>query len=299
MKHLIAIDDLSREEIDHIIHAAKTLIAEPRPDLLNGQILATCFFEPSTRTRISFETAMLKGGGSVVGFSDAETTSSKKGESLSDTIRVMSSYADILVVRHPQDGSARIAADSSKKPVINAGDGSNQHPTQTLVDLFSILACQQTIDSLHIALAGDLKFGRTAHSLALALANYHVHLHFISPESLSLPESVQQELKKTKVPYSFHTSLNTALPKIDVLYMTRIQKERFPQGSDYENIDAFRLLKQDLDCVRPNFKILHPLPRVDEIDKTIDATDFAYYFEQAAYGVPVRMALMGFLLGKL
>ena len=299
MKKLIAIDDLSRKEMDRILHEAQKLISQPRPDLLKGLILATCFFEPSTRTRISFETAMLKSGGSVVGFSDASTTSSKKGESLSDTIRVMSSYADILVIRHPQEGSACIAADASTKPVINAGDGSNQHPTQTLVDLFSILACQQTIDSLHIALAGDLKFGRAAHSLALALANYDVHLHFISPESFSLPQSIQHELEKTKVPYSFHTCLNAALPKIDVLYMTRIQKERFPHDCHYENIDAFRLLKQDLDGVKPNFKVLHPLPRIDEIEKTIDTTHFAYYFEQAAYGVPVRMALMGLLLGKL
>ena len=193
---LISIADLSRPNLELIIQTAQKLHREPQPDLLKGLILATCFFEPSTRTRLSFEAAMLRGGGSVIGFSDAASTSTAKGESLADTIRTVGSYADIIAIRHPQEGSARAAADATPKPVINAGDGANQHPTQTLIDLFSILACQGKIDSLHIAIAGDLKFARTVHSLCQALAHYSVRLYFVSSESLPLPEATQHELRK-------------------------------------------------------------------------------------------------------
>lgn len=295
---LISIADLARSDLELIIQIAEQLDRELPPDLFKGTILATCFFEPSTRTRLSFEAAMLKGGGSVIGFSDASSTSAKKGESLPDAIRVIGSYADIIALRHPKEGSARAAADATPKPIINAGDGANQHPTQTLIDLFSILRCQGKIDSLHIAVAGDLKFGRTVHSLCQALAHYSVRLYFISPESLSLPDSAQHELKKKGVKFSFHSSLESVLPKIDVLYMTRIQTERFStMGEPIPN--PCLLKKRHLEKVKPNFRILHPLPRVDEIEGLIDPTPYAYYFEQAAHGIPVRAALLALMLGRI
>lgn len=295
---LISIADLSRDDLELVIQTALTLERHPQPDLLKGSILASCFFEPSTRTRLSFESAMLRGGGSVIGFSDPASTSTKKGESLSDTIRIVGSYADVIAIRHPQEGSARAAADATPKPVINAGDGANQHPTQTLIDLFSILAAQGKIDSLHIALAGDLKFGRTVHSLSQALAHYSVRLYFVSPESLSLPDSAQRELRKKGVKFSFHSSLDEVLPKIDILYMTRIQKERFATlGEPFEN--TCLLKKRHLEHVKPNFRILHPLPRIDEIEICIDQTPFAYYFQQAAYGAVIRLALLSLLLGRI
>lgn len=295
---LIAISDLSRESLELILQTAQKLDLDPQPSLLKGSILAACFFDPSTRTRLSFETAMLKGGGSVIGFSDSANTSVKKGESLSDTIRVIGSYADIIVIRHPQEGSARAAADATPQPVINAGDGANQHPTQTLIDLYSIARCQGKIDdSLHIAVAGDLKFGRTVHSLCQALAHYGSRLYFVSPEALSLPDSAQHELRKKGVKFSFHSSLEEVLPKVDVLYMTRIQKERFSTIEPIAN--PCLLKKKHLEKVKPNFRILHPLPRVEEIERSIDPTPYAYYFQQGSHGVPVRAALLALMLGRI
>lgn len=295
---MISIGDLSRQDLEWILQIAQKLDRNPEPDLLKGSILATCFFEPSTRTRLSFETAMLRGGGSVIGFSDAASTSAKKGESLLDTMRVIGSYADIIAIRHPQEGSARLAADATDKPVINAGDGANQHPTQTLVDLYSIIATQGRIESLHIGIAGDLKFGRTVHSLCQALAHFGVRLYFLSPESLTLPDSTRQGIKKRGIKFSFHNELEEVLPKLDLLYMTRIQKERFSMlGEPFENPCILR--KMHLENVKPNFRILHPLPRVDEIEVAIDETPYAYYFQQAAHGVPVRMALLALLLGRI
>lgn len=295
---LISIADLSRQDLELIIEIAEKLNQDPQPDLLKGAILASCFFEPSTRTRLSFETAMLRGGGSVIGFSDSATTSAKKGESLSDMIRVIGSYADIIAIRHPKEGAARAAADATPKPVINAGDGANQHPTQTLIDLFSILSCQGKIDSLHIAIAGDLKFGRTVHSLCQALSHYTVRLYFIAPESLSLPDSTQHELRKKGIKFSFHSTLESVLPKVDILYMQRIQKERFSSiGEPFEN--PCLLKKRHLDKVKPNLRILHPMPRVDELAMDIDQTPYAYYFQQAAHGIPVRMALLALMLGRI
>ncbi len=294
---LISIADLSRDELEGIVQAARQLKENPQPDLLKGALLATCFFEPSTRTRLSFEAAMLRAGGSVIGFSDAASTSSKKGESLSDTIRVAGSYADLVVIRHPLEGSARAAADATPKPVINAGDGANQHPTQTLVDLYSIFETQGRLDSLHVAMAGDLKFGRTVHSLSQALAHFGARLYFVSPDSLALPDSALHELKKKGIKFSYHKTLEEVLPKIDILYMTRIQKERFSDPGEFQN--PCLLKKRHLEAAKPNMKVFHPLPRVDEIEGSIDASPHAYYFEQAANGVIVRMALMGLLLGKL
>lgn len=297
-RDLVSVSDLSKAEIELVLDTALKLQKAPRPDLLKGSILASCFFEPSTRTRLSFESAMHRLGGSVIGFAESSFTSARKGESLYDAMRVIGSYADIIVIRHPQEGAARLAADAIEKPVINAGDGANQHPTQTLLDLFSIRECQGKIDSLHIALAGDLKYGRTVHSLSLALSHYPVRLYFIAPESLGLPESISHELKKQGIKFSFHSSIEEVIPKVDILYMQRIQKERFPDA----NIDVINpclLKKRYLDKAKANLKILHALPRVDEIEEGIDATPYAYYFQQAANGVIVRMALLGLLLGKL
>jgi aspartate carbamoyltransferase catalytic subunit len=293
MHDLVSISDLTKEEIGHILHLAHSFKQKPNPTLCKEKILASCFFEPSTRTRLSFEAAMHRLGGSVIGFSEASTTSAKKGETLYDTIKVISAYADILVIRHPQEGSARLAADASDKPVINAGDGANQHPTQTLLDLYTIQECQGKIDDLSIAIAGDLKYGRTVHSLAIALANYGSRLYFVSPDSLQLPDSIAHELRKKGVKFSFHSHLEEVLPKCDILYMTRIQKERF-QPNDPESHCHLKL--SHLAKIKPNLRILHPLPRIDEIDPAIDSTPHAYYFQQAANGLLVRMAILARLL---
>ena len=295
-RDLVSISDLTKSEIEHILATAAHLRERPHPALCKGSILANCFYEPSTRTRLSFEAAMYRLGGACLGFSDGAGTSTKKGETFSDSIRIISAYADILTIRHPLEGSARLAAEVSPKPVINAGDGANQHPTQTLLDLFTICECQKQIDGLSIAIAGDLKYGRTVHSLCLALLHYRVRLYFISPESLSLPEAIVQELRRMGVKFSFHSSLDEVIPKVDILYMTRIQKERMGE-IDLENTCKLHLAQ--LDKARENLKILHPLPRVDEIETAIDATPYAYYFQQAENGLYVRMALLALLLGKL
>ncbi len=295
-RDLVSIADLTKEEIEHVLITAANLRKTPAADLCKGSILASCFYEPSTRTRLSFEAAMLRLGGAVIGFSEASNTSAKKGETLSDSIRVISTYADILVIRHPLEGSARLAAEASDKPVINAGDGANQHPTQTLLDLFSIRECQSKIDDLSIVIAGDLKYGRTVHSLCLALLHYHVRLYFVSPESLQLPEAIVQELRRKGIKFSFHSSLDEVIAKADILYMTRIQKERMGE-IEIENNCRLHLLQ--LKKAKANLRILHPLPRVDEIDPAIDAVSHAYYFEQAQNGLYVRMALLALLLGKL
>jgi aspartate carbamoyltransferase catalytic subunit len=297
-RDLVSISDLSKSEIELVLKTALEFQKHPKPDLLKGSILASCFFEPSTRTRLSFESAMHRLGGSVIGFSEAGNTSTKKGESLFDSMKVIGSYSDIVVIRHPQEGSARLAAEATDKPVINAGDGANQHPTQTLLDLFTIRECQGKIDDLHIALVGDLKYGRTIHSLSLALAHYPIRLYFVSPESLVLPDAIAHELKKKGVKFSFHEKIEEVIPKTDILYMSRIQKERFPDTHiDFTN--TCLLKKKHLEKAKPNLRILHPLPRVDEIEETIDKTPFAYYFQQTANGVPVRMALLALLLGKI
>ncbi len=295
---LISIADCSRETLDFILQSAEKLSLSPHPELLKGTTLATCFFEPSTRTRLSFETAMLQAGGSCIGFSEAASTSVKKGESLSDTIRMISAYADIIALRHPLEGSARLASLVSDKPILNAGDGANQHPSQTLLDLFSILKCQGRLEGLHIALAGDLKFGRTIHSLSLALAHYGARLYFVSPESLPLPETIQRDLRRKGIKFSFHPTLESVIPKVDILYMTRIQTERFA-SIDGSFTNSCLLKKHHLEKAKPHLKILHPLPRVDEIEKAIDDTPFAYYFQQAAHGVVVRGAILGLFLRRL
>ena len=294
-RDLVSISDLSKADIEEMLALSLAMRTAPPSDSCKGLILASCFFEPSTRTRLSFEAAMLRLGGSVIGFSESETTSAKKGESLADTMRVIGAYCDIAVIRHPREGSARDAAESCSKPVINAGDGANQHPTQTLLDLFSIRECQGKIDDLSIAIAGDLKHSRTVHSLALALAHYAVRLYFISPESLRLPDGCAGELRKKGVKFSFHETLEEVMPKADVLYMTRVQKERFEAPMTQIPL----LKKSHLAKTKPNLRILAPLPRLEEVDVAIDAMPQAYYFQQAQNGLYVRMALLETLLGRV
>ena len=296
-RHLLSIQDLSKEEIELVLDTAEHLKKEPNQNLLKGCILATCFFEPSTRTRFSFESAMHRLGGSVIGFADPTATSVKKGETLFDTIKTISKFADAIVIRHPVDGSALIAAEASDVPILNGGDGSNQHPTQALLDLFTIRECQGKLDDLHIAFVGDLKHGRTIHSLCQALTNYQVRLYFVSPEALPLPKKIQEQLEEAKIPFSFHDSIEEVIPLVDILYMTRIQKERFVDPNcDFNNPCILKY--EHLKNVRENLKILHPLPRIDEIERTIDSTPYAHYFDQLANGVSVRMALLLLILGK-
>ena len=296
-KDVIAISDFSKEAILHILGCAGTLKDKPRPGLLKGKILGSCFFEPSTRTRLSFETAMIRLGGSVIGFADAQSTSSRKGETLHDTMKMLEHYVDVVVLRHPLEGSAQLAADAIGKPVINGGDGANQHPTQTFLDLFTIQECQGRLEELNIAMVGDLKQGRTVHSLAQALIPFHCRLYFISPPSLEMPQSICQELREKGVKFSYHKTFDEILPKLDILYMTRIQEERLPPGVGMTS--PYIIKPEHFTNVRKNFKILHPLPRVHEIDKQVDNTPYAYYFQQAGNALYVRQALLGLVLGAL
>lgn len=299
-RDVINISDFSRAEILHILEQTKFIKHNPNPNLLKGSILGSCFFEPSTRTRLSFESAMLKLGGSVIGFSDMHTTSSKKGESLQDSFKMLHHYADILVIRHPLEGSAQLAAEASDVPVINAGDGANQHPTQTFLDLFTLQESQGRLDELSIALIGDLKYGRTVHSLAQALTHFKPRLYLISPQGLEMPKEICTELREKGVKFSFHQSIEEVIDKVDSLYMTRIQEERFINKLEYELIKhSYILKKEHLVNVKPNFKVLHPLPRVFEIDAAVDLTPHAYYFQQAQNGLFTRQALLGMILGKL
>lgn len=297
IKNIISIQDFTKDEIDDIIQSAEHIKRSESHSLLKNKIIATCFYEPSTRTRLSFESAALKMGAHVIGFSDVSTTSSQKGESLFDTMKIIGSYADLIVLRHPLEGAAQLAADASSKPIINAGDGSNQHPTQTLLDLYTIKECQGSLEGLSIAIAGDLKYGRTAHSLAEALSLYKPRLYLVSPPELEMPREICERLKREGIKYSFHKDINEVLPKIDILYMTRVQKERFPNILEYEKMSKSCCLKlDDLDHVKDNFRILHPLPRIHEIEMSIDNTPHAYYFKQAENGVLVRQTLLSLLL---
>jgi aspartate carbamoyltransferase catalytic subunit len=295
---IVSMQDLSLEQIKLILDTAHRIKTQAYTPILANKIIAHCFFEPSTRTRLSFETATLRLGGKVIGFSSDEALSIQKGETLHDTIRVISEYADLLVLRHPKEGAARLAADISTKPVINAGDGANQHPTQALLDLFTIQECQQRLNGLSIALVGDLKYGRTIHSFAQACMLYDIRLFLVSPELLTLPDAICDTLKKVGIRFSCHQSIEEVMPKIDVLYMTRIQQERFGK-MEYRNLhQQYILTPPMLASARPNLKILHPLPRINEIDSEIDKTPYAYYFQQAANGVHVRQALLALLLNK-
>jgi len=299
-RDIISIPELSREEILAVLKNARSLKKEPQPKLLENHVMGSCFFEPSTRTRLSFETAMQRLGGRVVGFADPSVTSTKKGETLYDSIRIIGQYVDAIVMRHPLEGSARRASEATDKPILNGGDGANQHPTQTLLDLFTINECQKKLDGLDIALVGDLKYGRTTHSLAQALTHFGARLHFVAPQSLQMPEYICDELKAKKIKFSLHEKIEDVVNKVDILYMTRIQGERFADQIEYQKIKhVFVLTAKMLEKARPNLKVLHPLPRVGEITTDVDTTKYAYYFEQAENGLYVRQALLAMVLGKL
>jgi len=296
MNDVISIKDFDKAEIEQVLINAKIMEGSLRgTDLLEGKILATLFFEPSTRTRLSFESAMKRLGGKVIGFSEATATSVAKGETLQDTVRMAEQYSDIIVIRHPKDGSARLAAEAASVPVINAGDGANQHPTQTLLDLYTIKKELQRIDGLTIGMMGDLKYGRTVHSLVYALSWYDIDLQFISPPTLEMPSYIKADLTKKGIAFREITDMKDIT--VDILYVTRIQKERFPDPEEYEKVKgSYRITMDTLDYLK-KAKIMHPLPRVDEIDPEIDRTSSALYFKQAWNGVPVRMALLASLLG--
>jgi aspartate carbamoyltransferase catalytic subunit len=292
-QHLISIGDFDRNEIDRLLDHARQLDREKYDkNALYGKILATLFFEPSTRTRMSFESAMARLGGTSLSVGSVEACSIAKGETLADTIRVVSGYADAIVIRHPKEGAARLAAEFSTVPVINAGDGAGQHPSQTLLDLYTIRQ-SMPIDKIDVALIGDLRYGRTAHSLASALSLYDVRLHTMSPKGLELPSTLAAELSDKGMEIVEHDDLNGLISDVDVLYVTRIQRERFPDSASYFNVaSSYRITPELLCGARNRLIILHPLPRVDEIDPRVDDLPYARYFEQSRNGVPVRMAML-------
>jgi aspartate carbamoyltransferase catalytic subunit len=299
-RNVVSIEDFDKEDILTVLKHAKELKHCPNPNLLNGYVMGSCFFEPSTRTRLSFETAMNRLGGKVIGFADTGVTSSKKGETLYDSIKIISQYVDVIAMRHPIEGAARRASEASSKPIINGGDGANQHPTQTLLDLFTIQECQQYIEGINIALVGDLKYGRTVHSLAQALTHFNANLYLVAPKSLQMPEYICKKLDKNNIKYSLHDKIEEIIEKVDILYMTRIQSERFADPLDYERVkNVFVLKSKMLENAKLNLRILHPLPRVNEITTDVDKTKHAYYFEQAENGLYTRQALLGLVLGKL
>ncbi len=298
-KDIISISEFTREHIELILKTAFELKENPRHDLLKNKLVGVTFFEGSTRTRLSFETAVNRLGGSVIGFADATNTSlGKKGETLADSIRIITSYVDALVMRHPMEGAARLAADISPVPVINAGDGANQHPSQTLLDLFTIYETQGSLNDISIAFVGDLKYGRTVHSLSEALCHYGARIYLVSPESLAMPQYILDDLNAAGIEYSIHATIEEVIPKVDILYMTRVQKERFDE-TEYQHLRSKYILTPDLLAeAKSTMKILHPLPRIDEITLEVDSTPYAYYFKQAANGVYARQALLSLVLNK-
>jgi aspartate carbamoyltransferase catalytic subunit len=291
--HIISIEDFDRDAIDRLLdHADRIEQKKYDRNSLNGKILAVLFFEPSTRTRMSFESAMARLGGTSISVSSVEACSMAKGETLADTIRVVSGYADAIIIRHPKEGAARLAAEFAAVPVINAGDGAGQHPSQTLLDLFTIRQ-SMPVDGIDVALVGDLRYGRTAHSLASALSLYGVQLHTISPAGLELPSSLVSTLTEKGMEIINHADIGEVIGKVDVLYVTRIQRERFPDSTSYFNVaSSYRITPELLAGAKEHLIILHPLPRVDEIDPRVDALPHARYFQQSRNGVPVRMAML-------
>ena len=301
-RDIISIKDFSREEIDYILETAAAMepIAKTGSDMLKGKILATLFFEPSTRTRLSFESAMHKLGGSTIGFAEAEIASVKKGENLADTVRVVENYADVIAVRHPLEGAARLAAEFAEAPIINAGSGAEEHPTQALLDLYTIVKEKGKIDGLNIALIGDLRYGRTVHSLAYALSLYDVKLYLVSPETLRMRKEVLRTLRDKKVEVIEKNRVEEIIGDADVLYVTRIQKERFPDPAEYAKVKgSYKIDLETLKDAKEDMIILHPLPRVDEIAPEVDSTPHAKYFRQVWNGIIVRMALLALILGAV
>lgn len=301
MRHLMSPLDFTTEELDKLFDLAAEIEADPErfAHVCDGRILATAFYEPSTRTRLSFEAAMLRLGGKVIGFSDAGSSSAAKGESVSDTIKVISQYADICAMRHPKEGAAFVAASKSEIPVINAGDGGHQHPTQTLADLMTIRSMHGKLNGFKIGLCGDLKFGRTVHSLINALVRYeNISFVFISPPELKVPDYITDMLKEKNIPYTEVIKLEDVIADLDMLYMTRVQKERFFNEEDYVRLKDFYILtKEKMNMANENMLVLHPLPRVNEISVEVDDDPRACYFKQVKYGMYVRMALIMTLLG--
>ncbi|HBS85242.1 MAG: aspartate carbamoyltransferase [Bacteroidetes bacterium GWF2_38_335] len=297
-KSLISISDYSRDDYMQIIELAEHFEKKPVQNILEGKVVATLFFEPSTRTRLSFESAVNKLGGRIIGFTDAASSSVKKGESLKDTILTVAQYSDLIVMRHPVEGSARYASEVSPVPVVNAGDGANQHPTQCLLDLYSIKKTQGKLDNLNICLVGDLKYGRTVHSLLQAMVNFKPTFHFISPKLLQMPNEYKMELEANGIKYYEHEELTASLKEADIVYVTRIQKERFSEPMDYEKVKNSYILKNKmLEGTKSNMRILHPLPRVNEINVDVDENEKAYYFPQALNGVYTRQAIITSILG--
>jgi aspartate carbamoyltransferase catalytic subunit len=298
-RDIISIEDFSREEIDYILNKSHSMepFAAKSSDMLKGKILATLFFEPSTRTRLSFEAAMLKLGGSTIGFAEAEIASVRKGENLADTIRTVENYADIIALRHPLEGAAKLAAEFSKVPILNAGSGAEEHPTQAFMDLYTMQKEKGKIDGLKIALVGDLRYGRTVHSLAYALSLYNIELYLISPESLRMRHEVIRAIKD-KISIVQDANLEKIIPEIDVLYVTRIQKERFPDPAEFAKVKGiYRINLETLKNAKKDMIILHPLPRVDEIASEVDSKPQARYFQQVWNGIVVRMTLLALVLG--
>jgi len=297
-RSLVSIDDLSTAEILKILKLAAAFEKNPVQDILRGKVVATLFFEPSTRTRLSFESAVNKLGGKIIGFTDSSTSSVTKGETLNDTIRTVNNYVDLIVMRHPIEGSARYASEISTVPVVNAGDGANQHPTQTLLDLYSILKTQGKLENLNICMVGDLKYGRTVHSLMMAMSRWNTSFNFVAPEELRMPDEYKLYLDNLGLKYRETTDLNSVLDKADIVYMTRVQKERFSDPIEYEKVkNAYVLHDYMLADTKPGMRILHPLPRVNEINPDVDSNVKAYYFEQALNGVFTRQAIICTLLG--
>ena len=297
-KSLISIHDFTKEEMLHVLDVAQEFEQNKVQPILRDKVIATLFFEPSTRTRLSFETAANRLGARVIGFSDAGNTSVSKGETLKDTIKMVSNYVDLIVMRHPLEGAARYASEVASVPVINAGDGANQHPSQTMLDLFTIRQTQGRLNDIKINMVGDLKYGRTVHSLLQAMSHFNPRFIFTAPEELKMPQEYKDFLDAKGIEYIETTSLEEYLNDCDILYMTRVQQERFTDPMEYERVkDVYSLDAQMLGAVKNNMKILHPLPRVNEIAQDVDETPYAYYFKQAENGLYVRMAIISYLLG--
>ena len=298
-KSLVSINDYSKDDYLKILDLAGEFEKEPNQDILKGCVVATLFFEPSTRTRLSFESAVNRLGGKILGFSDSSTTSSTKGETLRDTIKTVSNYCDLIVMRHPLEGAARFASEVSKVPVINAGDGANQHPTQTLLDLYSIRKTQKSLENLNIFLVGDLKYGRTVHSLLMAMSKFNAAFYFISPDELKMPDEYKLYLDSINLKYYEYKDFSDIVEYADIIYMTRVQKERFSDLIEYERTkNAYVLRMNMLQKAKPGMKVLHPLPRVNEIHLDVDESEIAYYFTQALNGVYTRQAIISMILGK-
>ncbi len=297
-KSLVSISDYTKEEYLKILDLAVEYEKSPKQNILQGYVVATLFFEPSTRTRLSFESAVNQLGGKIIGFSDTGTTSVTKGETLNDTIKIVSNYCDLIVMRHPLEGSARYASEVSAVPIVNAGDGANQHPTQTLLDMYSIRKTQGKLDGLNIFMVGDLKYGRTVHSLLMAMSQFRTTFNFISPEELKMPDEYKLHLDNLGLKYYEHKDFTDIVSEADILYMTRVQKERFSDPIEYERVKNVYILKNSmLENTRDNLKVLHPFPRVNEIGEDVDENLKAYYFTQALNGVYTRQAIVTSILG--